>query len=78
MKTLFLLAALAIQQLTADVKFREMQDDGTIVYEGQDPDTGRDLYMIMLPDSSVAHYAYREEAIEYIKTGTFKYNDFIK
>lgn len=77
MKILFF-AAMVLHQHTAEMQFREMQDDGSIVYEGEDPDTGRGMYTLFMPDSSAVYYVYQEEAIEYIKTGQFIYNDFIK
>lgn len=67
-----------LHQHNAEMQFKEMQDDGTIVYEGEDEDTGRAMFTLFMPDSSVAYHAYREEALEYIKTGEFVYNDFIK
>jgi len=77
MKILFFAAALVAQH-NAETRFKEMQDDGTIVYEGQDEDTGKALYMVTMPDSSRYHYAYEAEVIQYLKTGTFQYNDFLK
>ncbi len=77
MKILFFAAMLVAHQHSAEMKFREMQDDGLIVYEGQDDDTGRAMYTIFLPDTTI-EYAYEAEAMQYIKTGQFKYNDFLK
>lgn len=75
MKILFF-AAMMLHQHNAEIQFKEMQDDGTIVYEGEDEDTGRAMFTLFMPDSSIVHYVYQEEAVEYIKTGTFQYNDF--
>jgi hypothetical protein len=77
MKILFFAAMLVAHQHSAEMKFREMQDDGFIVYEGQDDDTGRAMYTIFLPDTTI-EYAYEAEAMQYINTGKFKYNDFLK
>jgi hypothetical protein len=77
MKILFFAAMLVAHQHSAEMKFREMQDDGFIVYEGQDDDTGRAMYTIFLPDTTI-EYAYEAEAMQYIKTGQFQYNDFLK
>ena len=76
MKVLFFAAALVAQHC-AETRFKEMQDDGTIVYEGEDEDTGKAMYTIFLPDTTI-EYAYEAEAMQYIKTGTFQYNDFLK
>ena len=77
MKILFFAAMLVAHQHSAEMKFREMQDDGLIVYEGQDDDTGRAMYTIFLPDTTI-EYAYEAEAMQYINTGKFEYNDFLK
>lgn len=76
MKILFFAATLVAQHC-AETRFKEMQDDGTIVYEGEDEDTGRAMYTLFLPDTTI-QYVYEAEAINYIKTGTFQYNDFLK
>ena len=34
-------------------------------------------YTILSKDGSVIEYAYKEEVLEYIKTGTFEYNEDI-
>ena len=73
MKILFF-AAMLVAQHCVDTRFKEMQDDGIVVYEGEDEDTGRSMYTIMLPDSTI-EYAYEEEVKQYLKTGTFTYND---
>lgn len=56
--------------------FLELQDEGTIVYEGEDEDTGMAMYTLFF-DECVIEYAYEPEVLEFIKTGTFKYNDFL-
>lgn len=76
MKILFF-ASLMFAQHCAETRFKEMQDDGTIVYEGEDEDTGKAMYTIFLPDTTI-QYAYEGEVMQYIKTGTFQYNDFLK
>lgn len=73
MKILFF-AAMIVAQHCVDTRFKEMQDDGIVVYEGEDEDTGRSMYTIMLPDTTI-EYAYEAEVKQYIKTGTFTYND---
>jgi hypothetical protein len=75
MKILFFAAMLVAHQHYAEMKFREMQDDGTIVYEGEDIDTGRAMFTLFLPDTTI-NYAYEAEVINYIKTNQFQYNDF--
>ena len=76
MKILFF-AAMIVAQHCVDTRFKEMQDDGIVVYQEEDEDTGRSMYTIMLPDTTI-EYAYEAEVKQYIKTGTFTYNDFLK
>ena len=71
---ILLFAAMVVAQHCVDTRFKEMQDDGIVVYEGEDEDTGRSMYTIMLPDTTI-QYAYEAEVKQYIKTGTFTYND---
>jgi hypothetical protein len=70
-----LFAAMPIAQLSAEKRFKQMQDDGTIVYEGEDEDTGKSLFMVTMSDSIRYHYAFETEVINYIKTGKFQYNN---
>ena len=56
--------------------FLELQDEGTIVYEGEDEDTGMAMYTLFF-DECVIEYAYEPEVLEFIKTGKFEYNDFL-
>jgi hypothetical protein len=76
MKILFFAAMLVAHQYTTEMKFREMQDDGLVVYNGDDIDTGRPMFTLILNDGSVIEHAYREEVINYINTNEFKYDDF--
>lgn len=76
MKILFF-AVMALHQHNAEMRFKEMQDEGTVVYEGEDDDTGKSIFTVYLSDKTI-EYAYEAEVIQYIKTGTFKYNDFLK
>lgn len=76
MKILFF-AAMMLHQHNAEMRFKEMQDDGTIVYEGEDEDTGKAMFTILLPDTTI-NYAYEAEVMQYIKTNKFQYNDFLK
>jgi hypothetical protein len=64
MKTLFL-------SLLLLVRGREAQ----ITYEGRDPDTHREIWTLEL-DTAVFVGVYKEELVDYSKTGVFKYNDF--
>ena len=73
MKILFF-ASMMFAQHCVDTRFKEMQDDGIVVYEGEDVDTGRAMFTITLPDTTI-QYAYEAEVKQYIKTGTFTYND---
>ena len=76
MKILFF-AAMMLHQHNAEMRFKEMQDDGTVVYEGEDEDTGRAMFTIILPDTTI-HYAYEAEVKQYINSGIFTYNDQLK
>lgn len=76
MKILFF-AAMLVAEHCAQVRFKEMQDEGTAVYEGEDEDTGKAMFTLFLPDTTI-NYAYEAEAINYIKTGKFQYDDFLK
>ena len=66
-----------LHEHNAEMRFKEMQDDGTIVYEGEDEDTGRAMFTIILPDTTI-HYAYEAEVKQYINSGIFTYNDQLK
>jgi hypothetical protein len=56
--------------------FLELQDEGTIVYEGEDEDTGMPMYTLFFEECTI-EYAYEPEVLEFIKTGNFEYNDFL-
>ena len=66
-----------LHEHNAEMRFKEMQDDGTVVYEGEDEDTGRAMFTIILPDTTI-HYAYEAEVKQYINSGIFTYNDQLK
>ena len=66
-----------LHQHNAEMRFKEMQDDGTVVYEGEDEDTGRAMFTIILPDTTI-QYAYEAEVKQYINSGIFTYNDQLK
>ena len=36
---------------------------------------GRNQYALFFPDGKVVDYAYKEEILEYIDSGTFEYNE---
>lgn len=76
MKILFF-AAMMLHQHNAEMRFKEMQDDGIVVYEGEDEDTGRAMFTIILPDTTI-QYAYEAEVKQYINSGIFTYNDQLK
>lgn len=73
MKILFF-ATMMFANHCVETRFKEMQDDGTIVYEGEDVDTGKAMFTIILPDTTI-QYAYEAEVKQFIKTGVFTYND---
>ena len=48
---------------------------GTIVPNKKDHPQDRQTYTIFTKDKKVIEYAYKEEVIEYLETGTFEYNE---
>jgi hypothetical protein len=46
---------------------------GTIV--PQDKVEGRQTYALFFEDGKVVDFAFKEEILEYIETGTFEYNE---
>jgi hypothetical protein len=44
----------------------------------QEPVDGRKSYSLELKDSTVVEHAYKGEILNYLKTGTFVYNEDIK
>jgi hypothetical protein len=46
---------------------------GTIV--PQDKVEGRQTYAVFFEDGKVVDFAFKEEILEYIETGTFEYNE---
>lgn len=65
-----------IHNNAARALFLELQDEGTIVYEGEDEDTGMPMYTLYFQECTI-QYAYEPEILEFIKTGRFEYNDFL-
>lgn len=47
----------------------------THVVVPQEKHDGKQLYYINFKDGTVIEYAYKEEVLEYIETGTFEYNE---
>lgn len=47
----------------------------THVVVPQEKHDGKQLYYINCKDDKVIEYAYKEEVLEYIKTGSFEYNE---
>lgn len=76
MKILFF-AAMLMAEHCVSTRFKEMQDDGLVVYDSMDEDTGKAMYTLFLPDTTI-EYAYEAEIKQYIKTNQFQYNDFLK
>lgn len=64
MKTLMLLIAMKLSQMT---------DEGIITRA--DDHEGRPTYHLNLPDGTTYEYAYAEEILEYLITGTFEYDE---
>ena len=50
--------------------------NGTITPAGEHED--HKMYTIWFKDGKVIDYAYKGEVINYIKTGTFEYDDFLE
>jgi len=49
----------------------------THVVTPQEKCEGRQMYTIHTKDNNIIEYAYKEEVLEYIETGTFEYNEDI-
>lgn len=49
--------------------------EGQITYEGKDPDTLRDIWVLEV-DTAYFHGLYQEELVDYSNTGKVIYNDF--
>ena len=76
MKSLFfILWFITPQQTDVETRFLELQDEGLVVYQEQDE---YDLPMFILyTDEATFDYCHKEEIVEYLKTGEFKYDDFL-
>ena len=40
-----------------------------------EPVDGRETYVLHFSDGTVVEYAYKEEIVEYLQTGTFEYEE---
>lgn len=49
--------------------------EGQIAYEGKDPETKRDIWVLEV-DTAYFHGVYHEELLEYSMTGQFFYGDY--
>jgi hypothetical protein len=49
----------------------------THVVTPQEKCEGKQMYNITFKDGTIIEYAYKEEVLEYIETGTFEYNEDI-
>lgn len=70
----FIIWALCPKQ-TPEQKFLEMQDEGLVVF--QELGEFNEPLFTLHTDGKSYEYAHQSEIIEYIKTGTFMYNDFL-
>lgn len=57
------------------IKFKFVWMLLTHIVTPQEEHEGRQMYNICFKDGTTIEYAYKEEVLEYIKTGTFKYNE---
>ena len=48
---------------------------GTIIPNKKDLPQDRQTYTLITKDKKVYEYVYKEEILEYYKTGTFEYNE---
>lgn len=64
MKTLIIMLAVRLAQMTSD----------GIITRADEHD-GRPTYHLNLPDGTTYEYAYAEEIIEYMVTGSFEYDE---
>ena len=57
------------------LKFMWMIITHTVIPQGKCE--GKRMYNIQSKEGNIIEYAYKEEVLEYIKTGTFEYNEDI-
>lgn len=72
---LFIIWLMSQQETPVKAKFLEMQDEGTVVFQ-ELGEFSEPLYTLHADGKSYP-YAHESEILDYIKTGTFKYNDFL-
>jgi len=58
------------------IVFYWMMLKGSII--PQEKHEGRKTYALIFPDGKAVDYAYKAEIIDYLKTGTFKYNEDLR
>jgi hypothetical protein len=76
MKALFfILWLMSPQQVDVETRFLELQDEGLVVYQEQG-EFDEPLF-ILHTDDKTYEYCHKEEIIEFIKTNSFEYNDFL-
>jgi len=76
MKALFfILWLMSPQQIDVETRFLELQDEGLVVYQEQG-EFDEPLF-ILHTDDKTYEYCHKEEIIEFIKTNSFQYNDFL-
>jgi hypothetical protein len=57
------------------IVFYWMMLKGSIIPQGDND--GRKMYALKFPDDKVVDYAYKEEILNYLETGTFYYDEDI-
>jgi hypothetical protein len=81
MKITLLILSLFLAQQAEEIKFNQLIEEGIILptekYE-QYGYTDRPTYTLFDTDTTVIEYAYKGEIKEWIRTGEFEYNDFLK
>jgi hypothetical protein len=55
------------------IVFYWMMLKGSIIPQGDND--GRKMYALKFPDNKVVDYAYKEEILNYLETGTFYYDE---
>ena len=81
MKIVLLILGLLIAEQTEEIKFNEYIEQGIIIPTDQYDEHSsveRPTYTLFITDTTVIDYAYKGEIKQWIRTGEFEYNDFLK
>lgn len=79
MKIILLILSL-LSTKAEEIKFNQLIEEGTVIpHKDNEWDTfDRPMYTLLVSDTIAIEYAYKAEIKEWIRTGDFQYNDFLK